>query len=126
MLNFELSEEGGTFEDSNSNLGGKQLISTEIEAGSPSLVITQSPISSTSILSRPGGPKEVLTMLAMAWTAVTRSHKDKREQREEKKERTFKERQKVMIVTVVGSDILTLVSFSENSDVWHMLIRFWV
>lgn len=37
----------------------------------PSLVMRTSPMSSTSILSRPTGPREVLTMLEMARAAVT-------------------------------------------------------
>jgi hypothetical protein len=37
----------------------------------PSLVIVTSPMSSTSILSRPTGPSEVFTMFATAWTAMT-------------------------------------------------------
>mmetsp|Transcript_46536 Transcript_46536/g.149379 ORF Transcript_46536/g.149379 Transcript_46536/m.149379 type:complete len:200 (-) Transcript_46536:305-904(-) len=37
----------------------------------PSLVMVTSPMSSTSILSRPTGPRDVLTMLAIARTAVT-------------------------------------------------------
>jgi len=47
----------------------KQTIHTIIKL--TSFVINTSPISSTSILSRPTGPKDVLTILATANAAVT-------------------------------------------------------
>ena len=39
----------------------------------PSFVIVTSPTSSTNILSRPYGPKELFTIFAIANTAVTKS-----------------------------------------------------
>jgi len=42
-----------------------------MKASLPSLVTVTSPMSSTSILSRPTGPRDVLTMLAMAVAAIT-------------------------------------------------------
>lgn len=46
-------------------------ISNYFKIVAPSFVITTSPISSTNILSKPYGPKLVLTTLAIAITAVT-------------------------------------------------------
>jgi hypothetical protein len=52
----------------------------------PSLVIVTSPMSSTSILSKPTGPSDVLTMFATACTAMTVVARNKRARRGGKKD----------------------------------------
>jgi hypothetical protein len=57
------------YESSTKTLAAGWVTSNYLRIVAPSFVIVTSPISSTSILSRPCGPREVFTMFESAVTA---------------------------------------------------------
>lgn len=89
-------------ESSTSTLAAGCWTSNYLRIVAPSFVIVTSPMSSTSILSNPCGPNELLTMFDKDYTAITNKLI------------------KNAIITISRSNILSLLAGSKNSWLRHI------